>query len=113
MGGVALAGILSMSSVILPHDVVAKTEVVAQSVSSQEKINKISALKGKPESAQLMRKYYKEDLTPIGIQPGGAGMVVNLYSKKDNTTVSLCTIYDVVVAIKKGKVEKFQPAEVK
>jgi len=60
-----------------------------------------------------MREYYKEDLTPIGIQPGGAGMVVNLYSKKDNTTASLCTTFDVVVAIKSGKVTKFQASEVK
>ena len=40
-------------------------------------------------------------------------MVVNLYSKKDNTTLSLCTTYDVVVAAKKGRIAKFKPSEVK
>jgi hypothetical protein len=75
---------------------------MAKELSSQEKIAQITAIKGQPGSADLMRQYYK-DLTPIGIQPGGAGMVVNLYSKKENTTLSLCTVYDVVVAVKKGE----------
>jgi hypothetical protein len=60
-----------------------------------------------------MRKLYEKDLTPIGIQPGGAGMVVNLYSKKDDTTISLCTTYDVIVAVKRGAIAQFDPSEVK
>jgi hypothetical protein len=86
---------------------------IAQAETSQQKITEITAVKGKPESAVLLRKLYAKDLTPIGIQPGGAGMVVNLYSKKDDTTLSLCTTFDVVVAVKKGKIAKFAPAEVK
>jgi hypothetical protein len=78
----------------------------------QDPIAEITGLKGKSGSADLMRKYYK-DLTPIGIQPGGAGMVVNLYSKKDDTTISLCTTADVVVAIRRGKIARFPAAEVK
>lgn len=113
-----IAGALGVSVGAIPQiaSVAAKPnsiEVVAQNISSQEKITKISAVKGKPESAKLMRQFYKEDLSPIGIQPGGAGMAVNLYSKKDDTTASLCTTFDVVVAIKKGKIAKFAPAEVK
>ncbi|WP_373539765.1 hypothetical protein [Chamaesiphon sp.] len=93
-------------------------QVSAQSMSesnseSQGKIDQILAVKGKPGSGDLLRKLYEKDLTPIGVQPGGAGMVVNLYSKKDNTTLSLCTVYDVVVAAKKGRIAKFKPAEVK
>jgi hypothetical protein len=80
---------------------------------SQGKIDQLLAIKGKPGSGDLLRKLYKEDLSPIGIQAGGAGMVVNLYSKKDNTTLSLCTTYDVVVAAKKGRIAKFKPSEVK
>lgn len=87
-------------------------EVMTKELSAPEKIAQIAAIKGKPGSADLMRQYYK-DLTPIGIQPGGAGMVVNLYSKKENTTLSLCTVYDVVVAVKKGEIAKFPAAEVK
>ncbi len=78
-----------------------------------QKISMILTNKGKPESAQMMREYFAKELSPIGIQPGGAGMVVNLYSKKSNVTFSLCTNFDVVVAAKKGKVAKFAPAEVK
>ncbi len=80
---------------------------------SQGKIDQILAVKGKPGSGDLLRKLYEKDLTPIGIQAGGAGMVVNLYSKKDKTTLSLCTTYDVVVAAKKGRIAKFKPSEVK
>jgi hypothetical protein len=86
---------------------------IAQAKTSQQKITQITAVKGKPESAVLLRKLYAKDLTPIGIQAGGAGMVVNLYSKQDDTTLSLCTTFDVVVAVKKGKIAKFNPAEVK
>jgi hypothetical protein len=92
---------------------VAKETKVAAGVTSQQKISQITALKGKPGSADLMRKLYAKDLSPIGIQPGCAGRVVNIYSKNDDTTISLCTTYDVVVAIKKGKIAKFDPSEVK
>jgi hypothetical protein len=86
---------------------------IAQTETTEEKISQIAAIKGKPGSGDLLRKLYEKDLTPIGIQPGGAGMVVNLYSKKNNTTLSLCTVYDVVVTVKKGKIAKFKPSEVK
>lgn len=86
---------------------------IAAGETSQQKIVRLTAIKGKPGSADLARKLYVKDLTPIGIQPGGAGMVVNLYSKKDNTTISLCTTFDVIVAVKQGKITKFAAAEVK
>ena len=47
------------------------------------------------------------------MQPGGAGMVVNLYNKANNVTFAYCATYDVVVAIKPGKVTKFLASEVK
>jgi hypothetical protein len=98
-----------------PHLVQASAEEVKMATGEtvQQKIDQLTALKGKPGSGDLLRKLYAKDLTPIGIQPGGAGMVVNLYSKTDNTTISLCTTYDVIVAVKKGKIAKFAPAEVK
>jgi hypothetical protein len=86
---------------------------IAQTETTQEKIDQITAIKGKPGSGDLLRKLYPKDLNPIGVQPGGAGMVVNLYSKKNDTTLSLCTVYDVVVAVKKGKIARFNPSEVK
>ena len=78
-----------------------------------QKIQMIATNKGKPESADMMRRYFPKQLSPIGIQPGGAGMVVNLYSKANNVTFSLCTNFDVVVAAKKGRVPKFPANEVK
>jgi hypothetical protein len=86
---------------------------IAAGETAQQKIDKLTAVKGKEGSAELMRMLYPKDLTPIGIQRGGAGMVVNLYSKADNTTISLCTTYDVIVAVKKGRIARFDPAEVK
>lgn len=115
----AIASIVTISGVpsqvLNPNSFQASAEQVkvAAAPTSAEKIEQISAVKGKPESTVLMRKLYAKDLSPIGIQPGGAGMVVNLYSKKDDTTLSLCTTFDVVVAIKKGKIAKFAPSEVK
>lgn len=110
---IAIAGVLAVSApIILPTINSTPLQASAQDMMGQSEIAKIAALKGKPESAKLMREFYK-DLTPIGIQPGGAGMVVNLYSKKHDTTLSLCTTYDVVVAVKKGRIAKFAPAEVK
>jgi hypothetical protein len=98
-----------------PHLVQASAQEVkiAEGETSQQKIDQLTAVKGKPGSAELARKLYVKDLSPIGIQPGGAGMVVNLYSKKDNTTISLCTTFDVIVAVKPGKIKKFDAAEVK
>jgi hypothetical protein len=108
----AVVGILTVASpVILPAINGTSLQALAQGTANQ-KIAQIVALKGKPGSAKLMRQFYN-DLTPIGIQPGGAGMVVNLYSKKEDTTLSLCTTYDVVVAVRKGRIAKFSPAEVK
>lgn len=100
---------------VSPHLVQASAQEVkiATGETAQQKIDQLTALKGKPGSGDLLRKLYAKDLTPIGIQPGGAGMVVNLYSKMDNTTISLCTTYDVIVAVKKDKIAKFAPAEVK
>lgn len=110
---IAIAGFLAASSpVILSTINSTSLQASAQEMMGQGKIAQILANKGKPESAVEMRKLYK-DLSPIGIQPGGAGMVVNLYSKKEDTTLSLCTTFDVVVAAKKGRIAKFPPAEVK
>jgi hypothetical protein len=111
----AIASTLISTVPLQPNSIPASAQAfkIAQAETSQQKISQITAVKGKPESAVLLRKLYAKDLTPIGIQAGGAGMVVNLYSKKDDTTLSLCTTFDVVVAVKKGKVAKFNPAEVK
>jgi hypothetical protein len=115
----AIAGIVAISSVPLqalnPSSYQASANEVRTTIvaTAQEKIDQISAVKGMPGSGALLRKLYAKDLTPIGIQVGGAGMVVNLYSKTDDTTLSLCTTFDVVVAVKSGWIAEFDPSEVK
>lgn len=79
----------------------------------QQHIEMITANKGKFGTGNVMRRFFFGDLEPIGIQPGGAGMVVNLFNKKNDVTFSYCTTFDVIVAVKKGKVTEFPAAEVK
>jgi hypothetical protein len=70
--------------------------------SVQEKIDMIAKNKGQIGSGDQLRRFFYGDLEPVGIQPGGAGMVVNLYNKANDVTFSYCSTYDVVVAVKKG-----------
>jgi hypothetical protein len=85
----------------------------ATGLTPQQKIEFLTKHKGEFGSGDALRRYFFGDLEPIAVQPGGAGMVVNLYNKTNNVTIAYCTTYDVVVAVKKGKVTKFAPEEVK
>jgi hypothetical protein len=85
----------------------------AQELSVQQKLDLLTKSKGQIGSGDQLRRFFFADLEPIGIQVGGAGHVVNLYNKTNDVTFSYCSHYDVIVAIKKGKVVKFDPAEVK
>jgi hypothetical protein len=79
----------------------------------QDKIDMVAKNKGQIGSGDQLRRFFYGDLEPIGIQPGGAGMVVNLYNKANDVTFSYCSTYDVVVAVKAGKVKQFAASEVK
>lgn len=79
----------------------------------RQKIDMLIQNKGKFGSGNALRRFFFGDLEPLSIQPGGAGMVVNLYNKANNTTFAYCTTYDVVVAIKEGKINTFPSEEVK
>jgi hypothetical protein len=79
----------------------------------QKKIELITAHKGQLGGGDELRRYFFGDLLPVSVQPGGAGMVVLLYNKANDYTFAYCATYDVVVALKKGKVMKFEPSEVK
>lgn len=85
----------------------------ATGLTPQQKIEFLAKHKGEFGSGDALRRYFFGDLEPIAVQPGGAGMVVNLYNKANDVTIAYCATYDVVVAIKKGKVTKFEPSEVK
>jgi hypothetical protein len=81
--------------------------------SAQEKIALIAKNKGQIGSGDQLRRFFYGDLEPLGVQPGGAGMVVNLYNKANDVTFAYCATYDVVVAVKQGKVTTFASSEVK
>lgn len=81
--------------------------------SLQEKLDLITKSKDQIGSGDQLRRFFYGDLEPLGIQPGGAGMVVNLYNKANDVTFSYCATYDVVIAVKKGKVTIFPASEVK
>jgi hypothetical protein len=82
-------------------------------ISADQKIEIITKNKGQIGSGDQLRRYFYGDLEPLGVQPGGAGMVVNLYNKANDVTFSYCATFDVVVAARKGKVKEFPAAEVK
>lgn len=117
--GVALAGMLSVWDV--PLKAVNPLLVQASAAEMKDvtgltpakKIDLITKNKGVFGSGDQLRRFFFGDLEPVGIQPGGAGMVVNLYNKANNVTFSYCSTYDVVVAVKKGKIKQFAPDEVK
>jgi hypothetical protein len=110
----ALASMITVGDIAV-HSFVPQfqTTATAQEMTVQQKINIITKSKDQIGSGDQLRRFFYGDLEPIGIQPGGAGMVVNLYNKTNNVTFSYCSTYDVVVAVKKGKVAKFPPNEVK
>jgi len=112
---VAIAGLMTGSSVALSAIVPTVEMAVAAelNLSTDKKIELLTQYKGQFGSGDQMRRFFFEDMTPIGIQPGGAGMVVNLYSAKEDVTISYCTSYDVVVAVRKGRVTRFADNEVK
>jgi hypothetical protein len=85
----------------------------AEEISPAQKIALVTKNKGQIGGGDQLRRFFFADLEPIGIQVGGAGHVVNLYNKANDVTFAYCSHYDVVVAVKKGKVTQFEPSEVK
>ena len=85
----------------------------ATGLSAQKKIAMVTKNKGQFGGGDQLRRFFFGDLEPIAVQPGGANMVVNLYNKANDITFAYCATYDVVVAVKKGKVTSFLASEVK
>jgi hypothetical protein len=109
----ALATVMAAGDVafhsFLPHNMA----IAAPPNAAQQQIELITVSKGKTGSGDQLRRFFYGDLEPLGVQPGGAGMVVNLYNKGNDVTFSYCATYDVVVAVKKGRVAMFPASEVK
>jgi hypothetical protein len=116
--GIALVGLVTVGDIATKgiNPVGAGAAVAAevkQDAKAQEHISLIAKNKGQIGSGDQLRRFFYGDLEPLAVQPGGAGMVVNLYNKANDVTFSYCATYDVVVAVKKGKVAKFASSEVK
>jgi hypothetical protein len=50
----------------------------ATGLTMQQKIEKVTQNKGQFGGGDQLRRFFFGDLEPLGVQPGGAGMVVNL-----------------------------------
>lgn len=117
--GIAMVGLVTAESPTLQsftsssHGTAIAAETKQSGPSVQEKIDMITKNKGQIGSGDQLRRFFYGDLDPVGIQVGGAGHVVNLYNKANDVTFSYCSTYDVVVAVKRGKVVAFAPNEVK
>jgi len=111
----ALASVISLGDIAVHSFVpqLQQTVVAAPELSPQQKIEIVTKNKGQIGGGDQLRRFFYGDLLPLGVQPGGAGMVVNLYNKANDVTFSYCATYDVVVAVKKGKVTTFPAGEVK
>ncbi len=117
---VALFGLFTVADVPLKAIHPSLTQASAQEkkdtvtkLTFEQKMDMVMKNKGQFGGGDQLRRFFFGDLEPIGIQPGGADMVVNLYNKANDVTFSYCATYDVVVAVKKGKVTAFAPSEVK
>jgi hypothetical protein len=110
---VALAGMVTVWDAPLKAINPQLVQASAQEMTAQQKIELITNNKGQIGGGDQLRRFFYGDLEPIAVQPGGAGMVVNLYNKANNVTFAYCATYDVVVAVKEGKVTAFLASEVK
>jgi hypothetical protein len=110
---VALAGIVTVWDAPLKAINPQLVQASAQEMTAQQKIELITKNTGQIGGGDQLRRFFYGDLEPIAVQPGGAGMVVNLYNKANNVTFAYCATYDVVVAVKQGKVTAFLANEVK
>lgn len=115
LAGIAVVGLVTVGDASLKviNPTWVQVAVAAEMPSAQEKIEIVTKNKGQIGGGDQLRRFFYGDLLPIAVQPGGAGMVVNLYNKANNVTFAYCATYDVVVAVKKGRVTAFLASEVK
>jgi hypothetical protein len=115
--GIAMVGLVSVGNITThntsPSVSIGTIASAAEGPTVQEKIALVTKNKGQIGGGDQLRRFFYGDLEPLGVQPGGAGMVVNLYNKANNVTFSYCATFDVVVAVRKGKVAMFPAGEVK
>ncbi len=115
MLGLITPGVLTISTVSLlsANQVSAEEMTDATSLSSDQKVAFIEEHRGQFGGGDQLRRFFFGDLEPIAVQPGGAGMVVNLYNRATDTTFAYCATYDVVVAVGEGRVIAFPDDQVR
>jgi len=116
--GVALMGLMTAGITQLPTVTTGSIAQAAEQkdstgLTTKQKVETVTKNKGQFGSGDQLRRFFFGDLEPVSVQPGGAGMVVNLYNKATDTTFAYCATYDVVVAVKQGRITAFAPNEVK
>nr|WP_225887021.1 hypothetical protein [Nodosilinea nodulosa] len=104
-----IAGLLSAAAItpVRAEDMPDSTGLTAA-----QQVAFVQEHKGQFGGGDQLRRFFFGDLEPISVQPGGAGMVVNLYNKATDTTFAYCATYDVVVAVGTGRVMAFPDSEV-
>jgi hypothetical protein len=79
----------------------------------EKKLALLQKVRDELGSGDTIRRLFFGDLTPIALQPGGAGTVVHLYNKANDVTIAYCATYDVFLAARLGRVTEFDPASIK
>jgi len=113
--GLTTTGVLTLS--ILPQVILSPLRAEempdATGLSPAQQVAFVEEHRGQFGGGDQLRRFFFGDLEPIAVQPGGAGMVVNLYNKATDTTFAYCATYDVVVAVGEGRVTAFPDDEVR
>ncbi len=86
--------------------IVAIALAAVSGVAQAASLDEVKARIHEDGSGDWMREQFPKDIEPIGLVPGGAGTLVVLYSKKADLSIPVCTSYDVIMGVKKGKVAK-------
>ncbi|MBD1915182.1 MULTISPECIES: hypothetical protein [Cyanophyceae] len=88
-------------------------ETSATGLTGAQQVTFVQEHRGQFGGGDQLRRFFFGDLEPISVQPGGAGMVVNLYNKATDTTFAYCATFDVVVAVAPGRVTAFPDSDVR
>jgi hypothetical protein len=103
---VALVGMITIwdspLKAINPNLVQASAQAMPDStgLTLEQKIERLTAHRGMFGSGDELRRYFFGDLEP-------------LYNKANNMTFAYCATYDVVVALRTGRITEFEASEVK
>lgn len=108
-------GVLTASTVSLLSASPASAQEMTDTtgLNNEQKVAFVEEHRGQFGGGDQLRRFFFGDLEPISVQPGGAGMVVNLYNKATDTTFAYCATYDVVVAVGEGRVTAFPDDQVR